>query len=741
MYKLRTGQGKFFGGGGLALLATLSAATAAPRPTPVPAASVSFTNDVVPVLTKLGCNGGSCHGQQNGKGGFRLSLHGWDPASDHEQIARDAKGRRVDSVNPARSLLLRKPAGQVPHGGGTILRPEAPEYRLLARWLEAGTPAPNAATDARLLSLSVTPAEAVLSKTGGQQALKVVAAYSDGTRRNVSRLARYQSQNDAVANVDAAGLVTTKGPGEGPILVSYGGLVRTANFMVPFAPARPTPGARAAAAGFIDQHVEAKLNRLGLTPSGTCTDAEFVRRVYLDTIGLLPSPDETRRFLADKKPDKRALLIDALLERPEYVDCRALKLADLLRVNSLFLADEGADAYYRWIRAQVEANAPYDRIARELLTGRGSTYRDGPANYYRAAQNPEELTEATAQTFLGTRIGCAKCHNHPFENWKQSDYYGLAAFFGRYGRKGGPEFGEEQVFVRREGEVQNPRTKKTARMRYLGGAEVEGEPDTDRRATLAKWLTSRDNRQFARVAANRVWADFFGRGIVEPADDFRVSNPPSNSPLLEAVTDEFIRSGYDQKHLACLILKSQTYQRSSTILPGNARDDRYFARAYPRRLPAEVLLDVMGQVTGKPDRFYPYPGNWRAVQIRDSRVGHSFLEIFGRPKREIVCSCERSPQPNLAQALHLMNSGAVNQKLAAGDGQISRLLKQFEPWAAASRDRGIIEEMYYLTLCRPPTGPEIQRLTAHVAKQKDRRKGLEDALWALLNSKEFLYNR
>jgi hypothetical protein len=496
-----------------------------------------------------------------------------------------------------------------------------------------------------------------------------------------------------------------------------------------------------AKASYIDLLTEKKLTRLGLTPADLCTDSEFIRRVYLDTVALLPTPEETRRFLADKDPNKRAKLIDRLLERPEYVDYRALKLADLLRVNGLFLGEEGADVFYRWIHEQVEANAPYDRFVRELLTARGSNFHVGPANFYRIGGNPEELAETTAQAFLGTRIACAKCHNHPFENWTQSDYYGLAAFFGRFGRKGGPEFAEEQVFVRRDGEVQNPRTKQNAKMRYLGGAEVTGEPDADRRATLAKWLTATDNRQFARVAVNRLWADYFGRGIVDPVDDFRISNPPANAELLDALTDDFIKSGYDLKAMARKILNSRTYQRSSLITPGNARDDRYFARAYPRRLPAEALLDAVAQVTAKPDRFWPYPDGWRATQIRDSRNGHYFLEVFGRPKREILCACERSPQPNLSQSLHLMNSGNINFKVTAGDGRLAKLLKKYDAWAAPVRDRGLLDELYYTTLCRPPSADEAKSMLAYVAKQKDRAAGFQDVLWALLNSEEFLFQK
>lgn len=735
-------------------VALLTTATLAPAPpavgnppaTPAPVAKtsksaapapVSFTNDLLPVFTKLSCNSGPCHGQQNGKGGFRLSLRGWDPVFDQEQITKDAGGRRVSLKDATASLLLRKPTGMLPHGGGKLITPYSPEYQLLLRWINEGAKGPDE-KEAKLTDVSLTPTGLDLPRAGEKRTIQVTATYSDKSTRNVTALARYQSQNDAVAQVDEGGQITTKGPGECAVLVSYGGIVRTVSVLVPFAKAELKPTTKP---DDLDNIVERKLARLGLTPSATCTDSEFVRRVYLDTLALLPTPAETRAFLADKDPNKRAKLIDVLLERPEYVDYRTLKIADLLRVNGQYLSDEGADTYYRWIREQVATNVPYDRFVRELLTGRGSTFRTGPANFYRVAQNPEELAESTSQVFLGTRIACAKCHNHPFENWKQSDYYGVAAFFARYARKYGPEFAEEQVIVRRDGEVQHPRTKAVVRPRYLGGSEVTGEPDGDRRLTLAKWLASSDNRQFARVAVNRLWADFFGRGIVDPVDDFRISNPPANAELLETLATAFIQSGLDIKAMTKRILNSRTYQRSSQILPGNIKDDRYFARAYPRRLPSEALLDSIGQVTLKQDRYWPYPDGWRAAQIRDSRVGHYFLEVFGRPKREIVCACERSQQPNLAQSLHLMNSGAINGKLSAGDGRVAQLIKTYEKWAPEARDRKILEELYYLTLCRPPSNKELSAIYAYVQKQKDRKQGYEDALWALLNSEEFLFQK
>ncbi|WP_395093932.1 DUF1549 domain-containing protein [Armatimonas sp.] len=723
-----------------ALLAAL--AFASPQK-PAPKPKLSFTNDVLPVLTKLGCNQGNCHGQQGGKGGFALSLRAWDPAFDFENIVRAASGRRIAASDPTRSLFLLKPLGLVPHAGGKLLTPYSEAHLIIQRWLAEGHPAPDEKTDLSITELTVTPEDALVRKPGDSVAISVRATYSDGTQRDVTRWSRFSSQNDAVASVDDTGKVRVRGPGESAILVAYSGEVKVTRVALPYAPLSLHPEAT----NPLDLTVLGKLDKLGLTPSPRCTDSEFLRRVSLDLTATLPTPSQTRQFLDSPDPQKRSKLIDKLLETDAYVDLRTLKLCDLLRVNGQFLSDEGADTYYRWIRQQVAQNTPFDKFTFALLTGKGSTFHTGPANYCRVAQTPEDLTEATASTFLGTRIGCARCHNHPFERWKQSDYYNFAAFFARYGRKGGPEFGEEQVYVKRDGEIANPRNKATAKMRFLGEkVPVAGEPFADRRETLATWLTGKDNRQFARVAANRLWSDFFGRGIVEPVDDFRLSNPPSNPKALEYLTDQLLASRFDLKAVTRLILNSETYQRSSQILtptpllPGNVRDDRYFARAYPRRLGAETLLDVVGQVTGKRDRFYPYPDGIRATQLRESRNSGYFLEIFGRPKREILCSCERSPQPNLSQSLHLVNSGSINDKLANGT-TLKKLLTDFEPWAKPVRDARIVEELYYLTLCRPPSKAESEKLVAHIQKQKERKQGFEDALWALLNAEEFLFQK
>jgi hypothetical protein len=693
---------------------------------------IHFATDVVPILTKVGCNQGACHGAAAGQNGFRLSLRGGDPAFDWEQIVKDANGKRVDQKHPARSLVFLKPTGQVSHGGGQRFKPDSPEAHLLLRWLKEGAQPP----DDKLVvkSVQVSPRERILPHKGQSFQIRVLARMSDSTTRDVTGLARYSSYDEGVATVDDTGRVTAQRGGESAIMVAYGGFVKVSNAVVPVGPS-PLSLARLHRNNWIDDFVDRKLEQLRIQPSAECSDSEFVRRVYLDTIATLPTPAETQAFLRDPDPNKRRQLIDRLLERPEYTDFETLKLCDLLRVNSLYLSDEGADRFYRWIHDEVQAGVPYDQFVRELLTGRGPNYHSGPANYYRVSDSPEELAETTSQVFLGVRLQCAKCHNHPFERWTQNDYYSFAAFFARVGRKGGPEFGEEQIYVRTAGEVTDPKTKKPVAPAFLGAGAASVPGEEDRRAVLADWLTSRGNRQFARVVVNRIWAELFGRGIVDPIDDFRVSNPPANGPLLEVLTQEFIDHGYDVKHMIRLILNSRTYQESSVVTPTNARDERHFARALPRRLTAEEAMDAIAQVTGKSDRFGSRPMGTRAIQLRDSRQGSYFLEVFGRPKREILCACERDQGPNLSQSLHLINGSDLNGKLTAGDGRLASLIK------AGKSDLDIIDALYLGALGRYPTPDEARVALRQVRDRKEKRQtAFEDLLWALLNTEEFLYN-
>jgi hypothetical protein len=714
------------------------AATNAAILTRVPA---HFTRDVLPVLTKVGCNQGACHGQQGGKGGFKLSLRAWDALYDYDQIVKDGAGKRIAGSIPSETLLLKKATGQLKHGGGKVIDPASDAYKTLEQWLKLGVP--NAGGQiADITKLDVTPTQLGPQATGIQIPLTVVATYADGYQRDVSSLARFQAMNEAVAAVDHDGNVSTHGPGDGTILVSFSGEVATVRVTVPFAKSTvQTSGKPKTGGNPIDVAVSDKLNALGLVASPRTSDDDFLRRIYLDTLALLPTVAETKGFLADTAADKRTRLIDQLLARREHAQYRALRMADLLRVNGQFLSEEGADTYSRWLEEQAANNVPYDKVVRDLLSSKGSTYRTGPANFYRVANTPPDLAETTAQAFLGTRIGCAKCHNHPFERWKQTDYYSFAAFFARFQHKYGPEFGEVSVMVRQSGEVTHPKTGKPMPLRALGGADLTISDDQDRRAVLAEWLTSPSNRLFADVAVNRIWAEYFGVGIVDATDDFRVSNPPSNPELLAVLSDTFIKSGFDVRAVERLILTSETYQRSSIILPGNRSDTRYYARAYPRRLPAEAMIDAIGVATGRPERFYPYPAEFRATMIRDSRIQNYFLETFGRPKREVACTCERSDAPNLSQALHLINSGFVHYKVTEWNGKVMQLMEQAKMLPEFRQDSQIIEELYLGTLCRYPTASEQSRMLAYIREQKDRKVAFEDCLWGLLNAEEFVFNK
>lgn len=692
---------------------------------------VLFDRDIIPLFTKIGCNSGACHGAASGKNGFKLSLRGYDPSLDYEQIVQAEEGKRVNLKVPERSLILMKPSLQVPHGGGLRLPRGSPEYRLLLRWIREGSKPPTG--EVRTTTLQVYPKECLFEHPGQAQQLVVLAQYSNGSFRDVTRLARYISSDEAVISIDEDGKATAQRPGEAVIMVSYDGLVEAPRFILPVGKTPPDPKSFPFN-NKIDELVFKKLVQLRIQPSSLARDEEFLRRVYLDTLGILPTLQETLRFLRDRRLDKRQRLIDELLERPEFVDYRTLKLAEMLRVNSQFLSEEGSYAYYRWLHNQVEKNTPYDQLVRALLTARGATYRAGPANYFRVAPDAKQMAETTSQLFLGIRLQCAQCHNHPFERWTQKDYYSFSAFFARVSRKGGPEFGEEHIFIRTAGEMLFPKTNQPIKPKFLGAEEPTIPEGVDRREVLAQWLTNPQNKQFARNAVNRLWADFFGRGIVDPVDDLRISNPASNPELLDWLAEEFIRSGYNIKHIIRLILNSRTYQLSSLPTPTNQRDSAHFARASLRRLTAETLADAIGQVTGKYDRYGLLPPGTRASQIPDSRVGSYLLEVFGRPKREILCACERSSQPNLAQSLFLINSNSIQQKLQAEDGWLALQIK------AGRTDSDIITDLYLSALSRYPKSQELKTALRYLRESKDRKTGLEDIVWAILNSQEFLFN-
>src|SRR5579871_188393 len=602
---------------------------------------VEFAREIVPTLTKLGCNQGACHGSQHGKNGFRLSLLGFDPAFDYTQIVQSAEGRRVVLSDPERSILLLKPSLTMEHGGGERFKVNSPAYNLVRRWLEDGAPEPpaNAPT---VTALEVWPAKRVMAP-GEQQQIAVRATWSDGRIEDVTSLARYDALNEAVARVTPEGLITTHDRGEGHIMIRFGGQAGVVQVTLPYHPGQGTTDV--ARFNFIDDKLSSKWRDLGLSPSPVCTDEEFFRRIHLDAIGTLPTPDEIRTFLADRDPDKRRRAIDRVLERPEFVDFWALKWGDLLRINRDQLQEKGMWSFYNWIRTALRENKPVDEFVRDIITAEGSTYTEGPANFYRTANNAADWAETTSQLFLGVRMQCAKCHHHPFEKWSQEDYYGMAAFFVRLGTKRSDEFGifgrETVVYLRSSGEQNHPRKGGIVKPHPLDGAVLD-DP-FDRRRKLADWLTAPSNPFFARNMVNRFWGYYMGRGLVEPLDDLRATNPPSNPELLDSLAQDFTANRFDLKHLMRTIMNSRGYQLSSTITPGNADDagNVFFARYTVKRLTAEQLADAIDGATGTREKYQGLPLGTRAIQLPDTSVRSFMLDVFGRPPRQITCECER----------------------------------------------------------------------------------------------------
>jgi hypothetical protein len=693
---------------------------------------VNFAAEVEPILTKAGCNGGNCHGAQHGRGGFRLSLFAFDPAFDHDQIVRSNEGRRVVLSDPDRSIVLAKPALAMEHGGGEKLKLNSREYATVRRWLEDGAPEPPA-KETTVAKLEVFPPARVISPNEQQQ-LAVTAVWSDGRREDVTPLAQFDALNEAVAAVTPAGLVTAKATGETHVMVRFMGQATVAQVTLPFAKLKDFP--KLPANNFIDEKLIAKWRDLGLVPSPAATDAEFLRRLYLDAIGTLPTPDEVRAFLKDADPKKRAKAIDAVLNRPEFLDWWALKWGDLLRINRQALDEKGMWSFHNWVRAAVRDNKPADEFARDILTAEGSTYTDGPANFYRVARSPEDWSEAVTQVFLGVRVQCAKCHHHPFEKWSQDDYYGMTAFFARLGTKTSQEFGiftrETVIFLRPTGEATHPRKRKVVKPHPFDGPEVDDE--FDRRKKLADWMTTPDNPFFAKNIVNRFWGYLMGRGLVEPLDDLRATNPASNPELLDALAKDFVQHKFDVKHLLKMIFNSRAYQLSSAVTDGNRADatNTHFTRYTTKRLTAEQTADALDSATGTREKYPGLPLGTRAAQLPDPEVRSFLLDTFGRPARQVVCECERTTKPNIAQAMHLMNGDFLNKKIADPAGRIAGLAKA-KPAAA-------VEELYLATLSRPPAAEETAKALGWMNGAATAKDGLQDLLWVLLNSREFLFN-
>jgi hypothetical protein len=693
-------------------------------------APVSFRHDVIPSFSQPGCNTGACHGTPTGKGGFRLSLRGYLPDQDYVTLTRDSGGRRINSVAAAESVVLKKPLGEVAHEGGLKLLRGSKSYELIRDWIAEG--ATDDVNPPAAVRLEILPGARVLNAPAKNQQVVAVVLYADGSSRDVTPICYYNSSNPDIAEVDADGYVGFKNRGEVAVIAHYLDLVAS----VRLTHLVEIPGFRLAAVptdNVIDRTVVSKLNRMRISPSEPCTDAEFVRRAYLDSIGVLPTPAEAKAFLGDTSPDRRARLVDRLLDRPEYADFWALKLADVLRANGRLIQAKGANVYTRWIRANLERNVPMDEFVRELLTAEGSAFSNPAANYYRISRDPESSVEATAQLFLGVRIQCAKCHNHPFERWTQDDYYGFAAFFSRVRQKKGYLPDDEIVYATDSGEVRQPRTGKTMPPKALGGPVLDDQSVRDRRARLATWLTRPENPFFAKSLVNRVWFHLIGRGIVEPVDDFRDSNPASNDELLNGLTAQFVASKFDLKALIRSILTSRAYALSARTNELNADDTLYFSHAYTKLLPAEVLLDAISTVTGTTTQFEGLPSGMHATQIPDGKMENPFLKTFGRPARELACECERESDSNLSQALQLIGGATVNGKLRDDAGRMATLAK------GTKSPEAITQELYLVALSREPNSTELAAAVKHLTNTKDRRQAIEDLGWVLVNSKEFLF--
>jgi hypothetical protein len=700
---------------------------------------VSFRNELIAALNVGGCNMGACHGTPSGKNGFKLSLRGYDPPADYLQLTRDVLGRRTARLGPDASLIYQKALARVPHEGGLRFNQHSIPAQTMHAWLAEGLQ-DDAPTLPALKRVEVLPGARLLNDPVRWQQLAVRAHFADGSVKDVTRLTVFTSSDNAIADVNVNGLVEFGQSGEVAILARY--LDELISVRLTYL--EPKPGfkwSNPKENNYVDTHVFAKLKMLSIQPSELCSDQEFIRRVYLDVCGILPSAEETKTFLASKDEHKRAKLIDALLERPEYADFWTLKWSDVLRSNRKSIQVKGTHVFQTWVRSHIAKNTPLDRVVSDLLTAKGSTYANAAANYYRIARDPSNLAETTAQLFFGIRMQCAKCHNHPFERWTQDDYYSTAAFFARVKQRKDPAQGPtvpkgdmaEYIYVDRTGEVVQPRTGKTMPPRFMGGVVPVIAPGADRREVFAKWLTGSDNPFFAKSVVNRMWYHVMGRGIVDPVDDFRDSNPSANDDLLDALAKDFVAHKFDAKYLLRTILNSRTYQLSAQSNEFNKDDNKYFSRAVTKLLTAEQLFDALCQVTEVPEKFAGMPMGTRAVQLPDGEVNHPFLKTFGQPARELACECEREGDSNLAQALQLINGPAVNDRLRNPNNRIGKLL------AKKLTDRQMLEELYLVTLTRLPAAEEVQASLDHVTRSVNKRQAWEDVHWALINAKEFLF--
>jgi hypothetical protein len=693
-----------------------------------------FVNDIEPILSRHGCNSGGCHGRASGQNGFRLSLFGFDPNFDYNAIVKEARGRRVFPASPDSSMILAKAAGLVPHGGGRRLASDGEDYRTLRRWILQGTPLGDAKAPA-FKNLTMVPDQRVMERKQEQQ-LAVLAHYTDGSVRDVTKQAQFQSNEIAVAAVDTDGVVRTLDlSGDATVMARYQGQVAVFHALVPLGkPIAKYPDFPAN--NYIDTLALARWKKLGIVPSDLCSDSEFIRRVTVDLCGRLPTVDETRTFLADGAKDRRSKVIDRLLDSPDYAAYFAMRWGNVLRNASLAGSEQAAYAFHEWIRDHVARNRPYDEFVRGIVAAAGE-WQDAPAvNWYWQMRDDQlhQPVADTAQVFLGLRLQCAKCHHHPYERWSQDDYYGLAGFFSRLGRKG---LGEPPPYyasrTRTTSEI-NPTTMKPIEPKILDGPILKVAPEDDPRHKLVDWMAEPSNPFFARALANRMWGHLMGRGLVDPIDDMRETNPPSNPELLDALAKDFTKSKFDVKHLLRAICNSRTYQLSSEPNEYNQHDKQNHARYYARRMIAEVLHDAIDQLTETRTVFNKMSRNARAVDLPHEGFGSYFLDVFDRPPRSSACECARSSSANLPQVLHLSMSPAIEAKISNGKGRVARLMER------KSSTPDAVTELYLAAFSRLPTAAERDRAVKYVTDQKDARRGLEDLCWALMNSREFMYN-
>ena len=698
--------------------------TEAAKPRPI-----SFALDIMPVLTRTGCNTGSCHGAARGKDGFRMSLFGFDPQGDYQRITREIGVRRINLAIPDKSLMLLKSVGSVPHTGGKRMEPGSVYYNTMLAWLQAGA-LNDASAPPTCTKVEVFPSQVVLEGEGAKQRLVAVAHYSDGTMRDVSNLAAFTTNNERSAAVTSEGAVTAGVRGEAFVMARFD--THTVGTQVLALPVGLKYTPPEVTGNYIDQLVGDKLQKLRMLPSGICTDEEFLRRVTVDIVGLLPTEEEYNAFMSDTAADKRAKLVNSLLERKEFSEIWAMKWAQLLMIKSdNQVSYKAAFQYASWLTNQFANNVPIDKIVRDLIASSGGVFETPATNFYQVERDTLKTAENVAQVFMGIRTQCAQCHNHPFDRWTMDDYYSFASFFSQIGRKNGEDYREVIVFNRAGGEVNHPVMGKPLPPKFLGGAAPKVEKD--RREVLADWMTSPDNPFFATSIANRVWAHFMGVGIVWPVDDIRVSNPASNPELFKALGSKLTEYKFDVKQLVRDIRNSQAYQRTTQTNETNAQDTRNYAFSRIRRIPAETLLDCVSEVTSTKDKFRGLPEGARAVQIADGTTSTYFLTAFGRSPRTTVCEAEASTDPSLSQALHMLNGATTQGKISQG-----KLVKQ---WLDAKLDvPQVLERIFIRSLTRKPTEAEVQSLSKLVAESPNPQAGLEDAFWVVLNSREFMFN-